>query len=112
LLVAAEMQLEPATNTHSGYDSLVEELASRGVRMTAQRRALVQTIRDQLACFRCGGIAEFSSSPLDRLKGEIGMQTRFVIRVTRLEIGGQCGICAAYAESPEKEDAIRETAPI
>ena len=37
-----------------------------------------------LACFRCGGIEEFSSPLFERLKAEITRQSGFRIRLTRL----------------------------
>jgi Fur family ferric uptake transcriptional regulator len=138
--------------------SLMEELTSKGVRMTAQRRVLVEVIQDakehldaatlleqarkrdpnvdratvyrtiellkklrlideldlmhlngekhyyevktrrdhiHLACFRCGRIQEFASQIFERLKEEITKQTKFEVRVTRLEVGGICRSCAA-----------------
>jgi Fur family ferric uptake transcriptional regulator len=141
--------------------ALLDELVSKGVRMTAQRRALVEVIQESkehldaaallnlarerepsidratvyrtiellkrlrlvdeldlmhlegekhyyevrtkqdhvhLACFRCGRIEEFSSSLFERLKTEISEQSGFKIKVTRLEVGGTCGACAAEEE--------------
>lgn len=138
--------------------SLLDELTRRGVRITGQRRVLVETIQDakqhldaatllklarkrdaeidratvyrtiellkklrlideldlmhlngekhyyeaatrldhiHLACFRCGKIEEFTSPIFEKLKGEIERQRGFHIRVTRLEVGGQCRDCCA-----------------
>ena len=138
--------------------SLVEELTSRGVRITTQRRALAEVIQEakqhldvaslleqakkrepridratvyrtiellkkmrlvdeldlmhlsgekhyyevktradhiHLACFECGRIEEFASPLLERLKSEVGRETSFEVRVTRLEIGGCCRACCA-----------------
>ena len=139
--------------------SLTEELAGKGIRMTAQRRAVIEVIQEakehldaeallerarerhpnidratvyrtidllkklrlideldlmhlegekhfyevkttrehvHLACFRCGRIQEFSSSLFEQLKSEISEQAGFMIRVTRLEVGGACRECAAH----------------
>ena len=143
---------------------LMEEVSSKGVRMTAQRRAVIEVIqgaeehldaaalldlarkrepgidratvyrtiellkrlrlideldlmhlqgekhyyevktrRDHihLACFRCGGIQEYTSPLFEQLKAEISEQAGFEIRVTRLEVGGTCRACAA-AETERK----------
>ena len=154
--------------------ALLEELVSKGVRLTAQRRALIEVIqaaqghldassllelarrtepninratvyrtiellkklrlideldlmhlegekhyyevktkRDHvhLACFRCGRIEEFSSPLFEGLKAEISKQAGFTIRVTRLEVGGNCRACAAAAEtSDQQEDSKAKTA--
>jgi len=152
--------------------SLFDELGSRGIRLTAQRRALVEAIQEakehldagsllelarrrepninratvyrtiellkklrlideldlmhlegekhyyevktrrdhvHLACFRCGRIEEFSSPLFDALKAEISTQAGFAIRVTRVEVGGNCRACAAHT-STEKGDADAQTA--
>lgn len=47
-----------------------------------------------LACFRCGRIQEYSSPLFERLKAEIAAQAGFTIRVTRLEVGGNCSACS------------------
>jgi Fur family transcriptional regulator, ferric uptake regulator len=138
--------------------SLLQELAAQGVRITAQRRVLIEIIQEaaghldaaalleqarkrdsqidratvyrtldllkklrlideldlmhltgekhfyeakttvdhvHLACFQCGRIEEFTSPLFERLKAEISRQNAFEIRVTRLEVGGLCGKCAA-----------------
>jgi Fe2+ or Zn2+ uptake regulation protein len=56
----------------------------------------VKTKRDHvhLACFCCGRIEEFSSPFFEGLKAEISKQAGFTIRVTRLEVGGNCRACA------------------
>jgi Fur family ferric uptake transcriptional regulator len=153
--------------------TLLDELASKGVRLTAQRRALIETIqgarehldagsllelarkrepnidratvyrtlellkklrlideldlmhlegekhyyevktrRDHvhLACFRCGRIEEFSSPLFEQLKAEISSQAGFTIKVTRLEIGGNCRACAARGDmSIEQETETAAT---
>jgi Fur family ferric uptake transcriptional regulator len=48
-----------------------------------------------LACFQCGRIEEFTSPLFERLKAEITRRNGFEIRVTRLEVGGLCRVCAA-----------------
>jgi Fur family ferric uptake transcriptional regulator len=48
-----------------------------------------------LACFQCGRIEEFTSPLFERLKDEISRRNGFRIRVTRLEVGGQCKVCSA-----------------
>jgi Fur family ferric uptake transcriptional regulator len=57
----------------------------------------VKTTREHvhLACFRCGRIEEFSSPLFEQLKSEIAAEAGFQIRVTRLEVGGACRVCAA-----------------
>src|SRR6204780_1613704 len=75
----------------------------------------VKTKRDHvhLACFRCGRIEEFSSPLFEGLKAEISKQTGFTIRVTRLEVGGNCQACAAAGETATKqEDAKTKTATV
>lgn len=61
----------------------------------------VKTRQDHihLACFRCGRIEEFSSSLFEQLKVEIAKQAGFTIRVTRLEVGGNCRVCAAAGDT-------------
>jgi Fur family transcriptional regulator, ferric uptake regulator len=48
-----------------------------------------------LACFECEDIIEFTTPAFERLKQEIGEANQFEIQVTRLEVGGLCGTCAA-----------------
>src|ERR1700723_1552989 len=155
---------------------LLDELASKGVRLTAQRRALIEVIQDadqhldaaslleparqrepgidratvyrtiellkklrlvdeldlmhlqgekhfyevktkrehvHLACFRCGRIEEFSSPLFEGLKAEISKQAGFTIRVTRLEVGGNCRACAAAGETADQqEDSKAKTATV
>ena len=149
---------------------LLDELVSKGIRLTAQRRALIEVIQEagehldasallelarkrepnidratvyrtiellkklrlideldlmhlegekhfyevkttkdhvHLACFRCGRIEEFTSPLFERLKTEIAEQAGFTIRVTRLEVGGNCRACAG-AEI-KQEDAKTAT---
>jgi len=154
--------------------ALLDELVSKGIRLTAQRRALIEVIQEakqhldagallelarerepnidratvyrtiellkklrlideldlmhlegekhyyevktkrdhvHLACFRCGRIEEFSSPLFEGLKAEISKQAGFTIRVTRLEVGGNCRACAAAAEtSDQQEDSKAKTA--
>src|SRR5450755_4410334 len=152
--VATEVGVTPSLERRS----LLDELVSKGVRLTAQRRALVEVIQEakthldadsllelarkrepnidratvyrtlellkrlrlideldlmhldgekhyyevktkhdhvHLACFRCGRIEEFSSDTFEKLKAEITNQVGFTIRVTRLEVGGNCRACSA-----------------
>jgi Fur family ferric uptake transcriptional regulator len=137
---------------------LLTEVEARGVRLTAQRRALIATIQEatthldaasllnlarerdpdinratvyrtidllkklgmideldlmhlngekhyyevktqqdhlHLACFGCGEIIEFATPAFEQLKQEIAAANQFEIQVTRLEVGGLCGGCAA-----------------
>src|ERR1700678_948176 len=69
----------------------------------------VKTERDHvhLACFRCGRIEEFSSPLFEGLKAELSKLAGFTIRVTRLEVGGNCRACA---NSTEQEEAEIQTA--
>jgi len=55
----------------------------------------VKTSRDHchMACFECGAIMEYASSSFEKLKREIAKESRFQIRVVRLEIGGLCETC-------------------
>jgi len=46
-----------------------------------------------MACFECGAIMEYASSSFEKLKREIAKESRFQIRVVRLEIGGSCERC-------------------
>lgn len=148
--------------------ALLDELVSKGIRLTAQRRALVEVIQESkehldagsllmlarkrepnidratvyrtiellkklrlideldlmhlegekhyyevktkrdhihLACFRCGRIEEFSSPVFERLKAEIAEEAGFTIRVTRLEVGGNCRACAAAWEDGRTKTA-------
>jgi Fur family ferric uptake transcriptional regulator len=150
--------------------ALLAELASRGIRLTAQRRAIVEVVQEakehldagsllelargrepnidratvyrtidllkklrlideldlmhlegekhyyevktkrdhvHLACFRCGRIEEFSSPLFEGLKAELSKLAGFTIRVTRLEVGGNCRACA---NSTEQEEAEIQTA--
>jgi Fur family ferric uptake transcriptional regulator len=154
--------------------AMLDELAGKGIRLTAQRRALIEVIQEasehldagtllelarkrepnidratvyrtiellkkfrlideldlmhlegekhfyeaktkrdhvHLACFRCGRIEEYSSPLFERLKAEISKEAGFAIRVTRLEVGGNCRACMAGGEtSAEQEDAKTKTA--
>jgi Fur family ferric uptake transcriptional regulator len=154
--------------------SLMDEVSSKGIRLTAQRRAVIGVIQDarehldadtlldlarkrepnidratvyrtielfkqlrlideldlmhlngekhyyevktkhdhvHLACFRCGRIEEFSSETFEKLKAEITNQVGFTIRVTRLEVGGNCRACSANEVHPaNQEDAQSQTA--
>lgn len=146
------------TDQSLSIPSLLEELTARGIRITSQRRALVEVIQEasehldvaalleqaqrrepgvnratvyrtiellkkmrlieeldlmhlngekhyyearsrgnhiHLACFECGRIEEFVSPLFDLLKQNIGTETGFEARVTRLEIGGHCRTCCA-----------------
>jgi len=154
--------------------ALLEELSSKGIRLTAQRRAVVEVIQEaeahldagallerarlrqpnldratvyrtiellkrlrlideldlmhiegekhyyeakthrdhvHLACFRCGRIEEFSSALFEQLKSEISVQTGFKIRVTRLEVGGACSVCAAADTAAESTPAPTSAKP-
>jgi Fur family transcriptional regulator, ferric uptake regulator len=55
----------------------------------------VKTSRDHchMACFQCGAIMEYASSSFEKLKREIAKESRFQIRVVRLEVGGLCERC-------------------
>jgi Fur family ferric uptake transcriptional regulator len=154
--------------------ALLDELVSKGIRLTAQRRALIEVIQEakkhldagsllelarrrepnidratvyrtiellkklrlideldlmhlegekhyyevktrrdhvHLACFLCGRIEEFSSPLFEGLKAEISRQAGFTIRVTRLEVGGNCRACATAGDtSTQQEDAETKTA--
>src|SRR5579883_780546 len=98
---------------------LQAELMSRGLRMTRQRRTILQVVETakqhldasqilrkakqvdpqldhiHMACLRCGKIMEFESDLFDRLKGQIQRDCRFHIVVSRLEVGGYCAQCRA-----------------
>src|SRR6202522_269905 len=58
-----------------------------------------KTSRDHchMACFRCGGIMEYTSSSFEKLKEEMAKQSGFHIRVVRLEVGGVCRQCQKAA---------------
>src|SRR6202167_4611987 len=58
-----------------------------------------KTSRDHchMACFRCGGIMEYTSSSFEKLKEEMAKQSGFQIRVVRLEVGGVCKQCQKNA---------------
>ena len=153
--------------------ALLEELVSKGVRLTAQRRAVIEVIQEasehldaasllelarqrepnidratvyrtlellkklrlideldlmhlygekhyyeakternhaHLACFRCGRIEEYSSPLFERLKAEIAKQAGFTIKVTRLEVGGNCSACAADTDTVQEDTETRITA--
>jgi Fur family ferric uptake transcriptional regulator len=151
---------------------LLDELVSKGIRITAQRRAIVEVIQEakehldagallelarqrepnvdratvyrtiellkelrfideldlmhlegekhyyevkttqdhiHLACFRCGRIEEFSSPVFERLKAEISKQSGFKIRVSRLEVGGNCRACATEVGVAEHAERNAKT---
>jgi Fur family transcriptional regulator, ferric uptake regulator len=155
--------------------ALLDELVSKGVRVTSQRRALVEVIQEanehldaasllelarqrepnidratvyrtlellkklrlideldlmhlygekhyyeaktelnhaHLACFKCGRIQEYSSPLFERLKAEIAQQAGFTIRVTRLEVGGNCLACGNEVASLEKDKGSRTEAAL
>lgn len=148
------------TDQYPTTPSLLDELTARGVRITSQRRALVEVIQEarehldvaalleqarrrepgvnratvyrtvellkkmglieeldlmhlngekhyyearsrgnhiHLACFECGRIEEFATPLFDLLKWNIGTETGFEARITRLEVGGRCRTCCAGA---------------
>jgi Fur family ferric uptake transcriptional regulator len=172
-LVATSSQQGTAASPSLERRSLMSDLAAKGVRLTAQRRAVVEVIQEaeehldadgllergrkivpnldratvyrtldllkklrlideldlmhlqgekhyyevktkrdhiHMACFRCGRVEEFSSPLFERLQAEISKQAGFVIRVSRLEVGGSCRFCAAedkLATKPEEGRATR-----
>ncbi len=69
----------------------------------------VKTRRDHvhLACFRCGRIEEYSSPLFEQLKAEITEQAGFEIRVTRLEVGGNCHACAEAEKKAQREASAK-----
>jgi Fur family ferric uptake transcriptional regulator len=69
----------------------------------------VKTKQDHmhLACFGCGRIEEFASPLFEKLKAEISKQAGFTIRITRLEVGGNCRFCAGAAAPDADAQAIR-----
>ena len=144
--------------------SLIQDLRRRGVRITAQRKAVIETIQEadahldahavlrqarlrnprvdratvyrtldllkrmglieeldlmhlegekhyyearigtehiHLACFRCGGIEEFSSASYEQFKAEIARSCGFHIQVTRMEVGGLCKSCSLKVSEGE-----------
>jgi Fur family transcriptional regulator, ferric uptake regulator len=146
--------------------SLVQDLRRRGVRITAQRKAVVETIQEadvhldahavlertrrrnprvdratvyrtldllkkfglieeldlmhlegekhyyearigtehiHLACFRCGGIEEFSSASYEQFKAEIARSCGFHIQVSRMEVGGLCKSCSGKSGGGEAQ---------
>ena len=146
-------------------DSLVKQVALSGVRLTRQRRALIETLQGagkhldaaallelarkkdpeinratvyrtlgvlkklrlideldlmhvegekhyfeprsirehcHLACFRCGGIVEYTSPAFQALKTEIAKQNSFQVEVVRLELGGVCKQCRT-TENPGRK---------
>lgn len=150
--------------------ALLDELVSKGVRLTSQRRALVEVIQEanehldaaslldmarrrepnidratvyrtlellkklrlideldlmhlygekhyyevksernhaHLACFRCGRIEEYSSPLFERLKAEIAKQADFTIKVTRLEVGGNCRACGSGVSTGQEDRESR-----
>lgn len=54
-----------------------------------------------LTCVECGRIQEFTSSAFQRLKRQIARECDFEIRVTRLEVGGKCGVCRGRSAGRE-----------
>jgi len=46
-----------------------------------------------MACLRCGKITEFVSDDFERLKQQVERDCRFLVVVSRLEIGGYCATC-------------------
>jgi len=149
--------------------SLLQELVAQGVRITAQRRVLIEIIQEadghldaaallerakkrdaqidratvyralellkklrlideldlmhlngekhfyevkttvdhvHLACFHCGRIEEFTSPLFEQLKDEISRKNGFRIRVTRLEVGGQCRVCSARNGKNREEAGV------
>lgn len=159
-------------NLLSKRRELLDELVSKGVRLTPQRRALVEVMQEanehldaaslldlarrrepnidratvyrtlellkklrlideldlmhlygekhyyeakternhaHLACFGCGRIEEYSSPLFERLKAEISKQAGFIIKVTRLEAGGNCRACSSEVSSGQ-EDKENKTA--
>jgi Fur family ferric uptake transcriptional regulator len=48
-----------------------------------------------IACFKCGGVMEYTSASFEKLKAEIAKRSGCDIRVIRLEAGGVCKSCRA-----------------
>src|ERR1700756_2007337 len=46
-----------------------------------------------MACLRCGKITEFVSDSFERLKQQVEKDCRFLVLISRLEIGGYCATC-------------------
>jgi Fur family ferric uptake transcriptional regulator len=61
-----------------------------------------------LACFRCGRIEEYTSPLFEALKSEISLKRGFHLRVTRLEVGGQCRECCKECSESPKCDVCGE----
>src|SRR5258707_2187570 len=61
-----------------------------------------------LACFRCGRIEEYTSPLFEALKAEISLKKGFRVRVTRLEVGGQCQECCNECSEAQKCDECAE----
>src|SRR5580704_2818237 len=88
---------------------LERELGARGIRLTRQRRVLLQVMdtarrhldadeilqRDHIhvACIRCGKVREFESELYEQLKSQISRDCGIEITVTRTEVGGLCADC-------------------
>jgi Fur family ferric uptake transcriptional regulator len=167
--------MEQGMIPHFERRALLDELASKGIRLTAQRRALIEVVQEatqhldagtllelarkrepnidratvyrtiellkklglideldlmhlegekhyyevktkrdhvHLACFRCGRIEEFTSPIFERLKADISERAGFTIRVSRLELGGNCRACTAARDTQvQQEDTKTATAP-
>ncbi len=75
---------------------LLDELVAKRIRLTAQRRGLI----------------EVTSSPtFERFKVEISKQADFKIQIALLEIGGNCRACLAAGDvALKKEDEKTATA--
>lgn len=52
-----------------------------------------------MACFKCGGVMEYTSGSFEKLKEEIARSSGFDIRVIRLEVGGICKKCRASSRT-------------
>jgi Fe2+ or Zn2+ uptake regulation protein len=63
--------------------SLIEEFSAKGLRVTAQRRVLLEIIQS----------STFESPVFERLKQEIAREQGFHIGVVRMEVGGRCSTC-------------------
>jgi Fur family ferric uptake transcriptional regulator len=48
-------------------------------------------------CQRCGAVFEIQDPLFEKLKGQIANRHGFLLRVARLELGGQCESCADKA---------------
>ncbi len=107
-------------NSSESKGNLIKALGERGIRLTRQRRVILQVDeldllhlrgdrhyyethgpRDHIhvACLKCGKVREFESRLYEQLKSQIEKDFGMKVTISRTEVGGYCAECLANGAS-------------